>query len=232
MQAIRKFQAWTQCLVGVAFLMAPPTGSAQKPGDIIPGHYLVRFEANSPDPAAAAQELSRGHGFRVRHIYRFAVRGMAIQVPAAAELQVLSALRRNPHVRSIGNDRYITVLAQITPKGMQRIEGEPGVGANTGNGLRVAVVDSGLDFSHPDLAGNVDTSLSVSCVSDNGTCVPGGLDDVGHGTFVGGIIAAVNNSIDIVGVGPEITLISAKVIKSNGTVLSPILLPRSTISPA
>jgi hypothetical protein len=54
-------------------------------------------------------------------------------------------------------------------------------------------------------------------VSDNGTCVPGGLDDVGHGTFVGGIIAAVNNSIDIVGVGPEITLISAKVIKSNGT---------------
>ena len=200
-----------------AILLAPMAGDAQTSGEIIPRRYLVTFRADTPAPVLAAQELGRAHGFRVRHVYRFALRGMAIEVPAAAELQVLAALRRDPRVRAIGNDRTVVAHGQINPKGLRRIKGEPGVGANTGSGLRVAVVDTGLDFTHADLAAHIDTSLSISCVTDNGNCIPGGQDDNGHGTFVGGIIAALNNDIDIVGLGPEITLVAVKVLKSSGS---------------
>jgi subtilisin family serine protease len=214
---MKQYRVWTICIIGLVCLTAALPGRAQKPGEIIPGHYLVRFRADTPAPALVAQELSRAQGFRVRHVYRFALRGMAIEVPAGAERQVLSALRRDPRIRSIGNDRYLAAFAQINPKGLRRIRGEPGIGANTGTGLRVAVVDTGLDFSHPDLAGHIDTALSVTCTSGNGTCVPGGQDDESHGTFVGGIIAAIDNSIDIVGIGPEITLVSVKGLNSDGS---------------
>jgi len=72
----------------------------------------------------------------------------------------------------------------------------------------VAVVDSGIDFTHPDLDSNILTSDSVTCAT--GVCSIGGQDTEGHGTEVAGIIAAEDNSIGTVGTAPQAKLISVK----------------------
>ena len=209
----------------LAVIAAPASAQdtgARTPGDIIPGQYLVTFAANGAEPGPVARGLAAAHGFNVRHVYRHALRGMAIDVPAAAELQVLGALRRNPNVRSIGNDRVIGIAAETVPTGVDRINAEPGaldVNTNspvgTGAGVRVAVVDTGLDLDHPDLAGNIILADSRTCV--DGPCVLGGQDDDGHGTFVAGVIAAIDNDTDIVGVAPDVDLISVKISGPDGT---------------
>lgn len=85
----------------------------------------------------------------------------------------------------------------------------------------VAVVDSGIDFSHPDLQANLwtdplDGSHGVTC--RNGTVTAGGLDDNGHGTHVAGTIGAVgDNATGIAGINWSVQLLSLKAFNQYGT---------------
>ncbi len=75
----------------------------------------------------------------------------------------------------------------------------------------VGDIDTGLDYTHPDLAPNVDDANSVNCVS--GAPVPGmvaAADDNGHGTHTAGTIAAARNGIGIVGVAPNVKIAGIK----------------------
>ncbi len=206
-------------LLGSILVVAQPA-SAQQAGDIVPGSYIVIFDSNT-SPGAAAADLGRFHGFQVRHVYSRALNGMAIQFPAgAAEAGILTALRRDPRVLSIGADLYaVAIAADIVTDGLSRIHGgaySPGV-PHTGAGVTVAVFDSGLDFDHLDLDANILVGLSRNCLGGGG-CVCGGQDDNGHGTFVGGIIAAeAGNNRDIVGVASGAKLIAVKVLDENGS---------------
>ena len=80
----------------------------------------------------------------------------------------------------------------------------------------IAIVDSGIDSTHPDLAGRVDTADGANCLS--GTCVSSAaLDDYGHGTHVAGIAAAsTNNLTGVAGVAYDAPLIPVKVLDSSG----------------
>jgi len=80
----------------------------------------------------------------------------------------------------------------------------------TGAGVRIAIIDGGIDPTHPDLAPNMDMSCSASFVpgqtfdSDTGT--------FWHGMHVAGIAAAANSGYGVMGVAPEATLISVKAL--------------------
>jgi subtilisin family serine protease len=75
----------------------------------------------------------------------------------------------------------------------------------------VGDIDSGIDFTHPDLAPNVDFSRSVSCIGGVANPAPGAwLDDNGHGTHTAGTIAAARNGVGIVGVAPNVKLAAIK----------------------
>lgn len=89
------------------------------------------------------------------------------------------------------------------------------VGANrvwgrvTGNGVRVAVLDTGIDDNHPDLS-----------VTNGVSMVPGTTswdDDNGHGTHCAGIIGARNNATGVVGVAPRSELYAVKVLDGAGS---------------
>src|SRR5690348_7076628 len=75
----------------------------------------------------------------------------------------------------------------------------------------VGDIDTGLDFTHPDLAPNVDFSRSASCVSGAPNTSPAAWDDDnGHGTHTAGTIAAAANGIGIVGVAPKVKIAGIK----------------------
>ena len=78
--------------------------------------------------------------------------------------------------------------------------------------VKVAIIDSGVDFSHPDLAGRI----------AGGRSFVGGdwrVDDVGHGTFVAGEIAANLDQQGIVGLAyPAVKLLIAKVVRADGEI--------------
>jgi subtilisin family serine protease len=81
----------------------------------------------------------------------------------------------------------------------------------------VGVIDTGLDYTHPDLAPNVDGASSVNCVS--GVPVPGMIaanDDNGHGTHTAGTIAAARNTVGIVGVAPNVRIAGIKAGNADG----------------
>lgn len=80
----------------------------------------------------------------------------------------------------------------------------------TGAGVRIAINDTGIDPTHPDLAPNMDTSCSASFVP--GEPFDSELGTFWHGMHVAGIAAGAANGTGITGVAPDATLISVKVL--------------------
>jgi subtilisin family serine protease len=83
-----------------------------------------------------------------------------------------------------------------------------------GAGITVAVVDSGVQANHPDLAGRVRPGAAV--VNGAVQTGAGGTDVNGHGTHVAGIVGAGENGIGVVGVAPEVTILPVRVLDANG----------------
>jgi len=95
----------------------------------------------------------------------------------------------------------------------------PEAQAITGGSPSVVVgdIDTGLDYTHPDLAANVDFANSVSCVGGAPDQNPAAWnDDNGHGTHTAGTIAAAANGIGIVGVAPNVKIAGIKAGNADG----------------
>jgi subtilisin len=103
-----------------------------------------------------------------------------------------------------------TLEEETIPRGVAAISAPTAWGNSQGKGIRVAVLDTGIDDSHPDLAANVVGGVGFV----PGT--PGERDDEGHGTFCAGIIGAGLTGSGIVGVAPQVSLFAVKVSDQTG----------------
>jgi subtilisin len=104
-----------------------------------------------------------------------------------------------------------SVTAETIPAGVAQVKATAAWGNSMGKGIRVGVVDTGIDFNHPDLKVNyVGGATFVP-----GTSTP--MDDHGHGTHCSGTIAAAMNGAGVVGVAPQASLYAAKVLDKNGS---------------
>ncbi|MCC9135058.1 S8 family serine peptidase [Pontibacter silvestris] len=131
--------------------------------------------------------------------------------PADEKVVEIEAIYGNPPY-SGDNDRYFDLQwghdAVNAPEAWN-------AGAR-GKGVRVAVLDSGFDLDHLDLAPNIDLAASANFVPDE--VLEYRLSDVGsHGTHTAGTIAAADNGIGIIGVAPEAQLILVKVLRDSGS---------------
>jgi len=100
---------------------------------------------------------------------------------------------------------------QVLPWGIERIDAQDAWTQTTGSEIKVAVLDTGIDVSHPDISQNLAGGISFVKNSRDYD------DDSGHGTHVAGIIAAQNNLQGVVGVGPDIDLYAVKVLNKKGS---------------
>jgi len=86
-------------------------------------------------------------------------------------------------------------------------------GFSSGEGILIAIVDSGTDLDHPDLASKVRTDIDWDYVNDDGVAD----DDYGHGTHVSGsAAAATDNGMGVAGMGWEATILPLKILGADG----------------
>lgn len=101
------------------------------------------------------------------------------------------------------------------PKGVKLIQA-PSVWQQTkGEGVTVAVLDTGCDATHDDLAARI---IGGRNFTDDDRGAPANFTDYhGHGTHVAGIIGASENTYGVIGVAPKVNLLIVKVLERNGT---------------
>jgi len=114
--------------------------------------------------------------------------------------------------------------AQTVPWGVTRV-GAPGVWAAVfaapagarGDGVNVAVIDTGIDLDHPDLAVNIEGGYMAIAATGKYRKNRSYDDDNGHGSHVAGIVAAADNVQGVVGVAPGADLYAVKALDNNGS---------------
>jgi subtilisin len=169
--------------------------------------YIVVLK-DAVDSSAVAQLHAARYGVQVGHVYSYAIHGYS----AVVQNDRLNELRADPNVAFISRDGEVSATAQTIPTGINRIDAEQSTKFSADNtaGPAVAVIDTGIDSSHPEL--NVRGGTNCS------TGRPGNYQDGnGHGTHVSGTIAARNNSEGVVGVLPGAPLYAVRVLNNNGS---------------
>jgi len=153
------------------------------------------------------------------------INGMAVQLPAQAQ----SALKKRLGIEILRIDEDLILKgtgkpskgdqpAQDLPWGIERIGADIAWGDSSGTMVNVAILDSGADLDHLDLLTNIKGNYNTINPRKSAQ------DDHGHGTHVAGIVAAVNNDIGVVGVGPQVNLYAVKVLnRKNEGSLSDII---------
>ena len=132
----------------------------------------------------------------------------------AADLseQEIAALKSSGAVKYVEPDYAVTALGGPTiPWNIKQIRADTVQAAhNTGSGVKVALIDTGIDYTHPDLIGVYAGGYNVRA----GTTDP--MDDNGHGTHCSGILAATGSAKGIYGTAPGVSLYGVKVLSSTG----------------
>jgi subtilisin family serine protease len=100
------------------------------------------------------------------------------------------------------------------PWGVQRVKAPAAWDYNTGRGVRVAIIDTGINPNHRDLAGKVDGGYNAENDCERPECY---ADDNGHGTHVAGTVAAKKDGKGVVGVAPDARLYAIKVLDADGS---------------
>ena len=183
-------------------------------------HYIVTFRAGT-NPGGRASAVANAGGS-----LRFNYNGVNAAAVAVPNDNALAALAKDPSVIGVVPDRLVFAIqdlgantrgngkpsgggggsAQVVPLGIARV-GIP-TSASNGDGIGVAVVDTGIDLAHADLGAPVNAFSAFG-----GSCA----DDEGHGTHVAGIVAARDNTIAVVVVAPKAQLFCVKVLDGSGS---------------
>jgi subtilisin family serine protease len=169
--------------------------------------YIVVLKGAPSGARPVAMHHRQRYGLKLSHVYQSALKGYSASITAAG----VRALRADPNVAAVVPDITMRIAAQTLPTGVDRIEGDQS-STRSGDGrgsvnVDVAVIDTGIDSTHPDL--NVVGGTS---------CVGGTPQDAnGHGTHVAGIIAAKDDGAGVVGVAPGARLWAVRVLGADGS---------------
>lgn len=225
-----KITVFTFIVLSGFHLTAYTAPADEAPADMIQiskNSFICTFNNNVlPDVVPTfVQEIVAQNGALVRHKFKTVIKGFSAMMSkvAAENLQV-----QNPNIEYCVPNTLVTVGGkEVAAGGKGGAGGKPGQvepqvipegiirvgGPIDGLGLTAWILDSGIDLDHLDL--NVDVSRgkdTVSSVAKGKTT----FDDVhGHGTHVAGILAAIDNDRDVVGVAAGATVVPVRILAAS-----------------
>src|SRR5262249_44657856 len=132
-----------------------------------------------------------------------------LTVQAGKVEEVCAKLNGQPGVKYASPDFFRKAMAQDLPYGISLMNANTAWAAyGRGSGAKVAVLDTGVDLAHPDLPAPVATSSFVPGVP---------VDDYNqHGTHCSGTVLGLDNTVGVVGVAPQASLVIGKVLNNGG----------------
>ena len=216
-----------------ALTVSVPSHAATEPQQVVSGQIIVKFRDNGAAAGLLRQNgLSDGAGIGSTGAH-------LIKVPAGKESQLIESLSRNPAVEYAEPDQLVTAAVDepdpdyfprqyalhnegqtftytndtVTVAGGKADADVDAVEAwkvTTGEGIKVAVLDTGVATDNDDIAANVVLHANFSTAAT-------GEDNYGHGTHVAGIIAATRDTEGVSGVCPDCSILDGKVLNDAGS---------------
>jgi subtilisin family serine protease len=218
------------CFLSLSLALACSTVSAQS----APQHYVILARSQGARSTAFAPAIARMGGHVMGNLEKIGVVTASSSDPnfaaKVAALPGVQAVAADPKIQWLPKEHNMMFRGQdLSARGINSEPGNPfewnlrvihadvtAANGDLGTGARVAVLDSGMDLTNPDLVPNINQALAISFV-------PGELVEpqcaapcFNHGTFVAGIIAAAINDFGVQGVAPEAELIPVKVLDEAG----------------
>lgn len=199
-----KILAVSSVIIGIALIsQAAPEFSARK---------IVVFKSGVSE-SAKETAINGVNGEKIKDLRLINAKAARLTAKAEKDLaHQAGVLRIDDDVEVFAMAKFQLVQpAEVLPWGIDRIDAEKVWAQTTGDPIKVAVVDTGIEISHPDLKDNIKGGMSAVQYTSSFN------DDNGHGTHVAGIIGAIHNAIGVIGVGPQIDLYAVKVLDRRGS---------------
>ncbi len=165
------------------------------------GYFIGFYEP----PGPAEEQLVLDAGGTIHYVYHL-IPVIATDLTSDAVEDLLA----DPRVEYAEKDCTLYALAEQYDWGVNRIDADQVHGYAKGNGVAVAILDSGIDTDHTDLQSNYRGGKNFQ-----GADPP--EDDYGHGTAVSGVSGAAINGVGLIGVAPELDLYAVKVLNATGS---------------
>lgn len=204
-------------IFGLALFMVQSVAEANGSGE----RKIVVFSGTLND-AIKDEIISHAGGTNLKNLDLIGAR--AVWVPdrsSAAELATCPGVVRvddDVSVEALVKEGSVKVSkassqpVEVLPWGVDRIDAElVWPLANTADPIKVGIIDTGISNTHPDLLANIKGGVNTINPRRNWN------DDNGHGSHVAGIVAALDNNIGVIGVGPAIDLYAIKVLGASGS---------------
>jgi subtilisin family serine protease len=236
-------------LAALSVAALPLSGSAApaaRAADPLTGRLLVTLAeqqepARDSKTARAARAVTGIPGARPGGASVPELGVLTVRPRPGASLRALQArLERRADVADVRPERRFSLRAMPDDPALTALETAPGTPPGTtlqwwverqgllrawdvfrGEGARVAVIDTGVDATHPDLAGRIDLAVDRDSTPDAG---PATVDESGHGTHVASLACgAGDNGVGLTGAGPACRLLIFKSDLSEGSVAQSIV---------
>jgi subtilisin len=201
-------------------------------GAVIDGQYIISYKSTSATTTLSDEQLKQktralilGGKVNAASIKASFTSGGGGLIAALTNKQV-EEIKKDTSIKTLEPDRIVALSVCFTVVAPTLITWNVSkVGYGDGRGKTAWIIDTGIDFDHPDL--NVDQTRSKSFLPD----VTSPDDENGHGTHVAGIIGAKNNNIGVLGIAADATLVSLRVLDKDGNgTLSSIIQALSYVS--